>query len=335
MNPEFSFERITQPISETLGAEIQSLWDSQGLSIPDVTSRLAQVRYLARSQTGEPAGVCSSTVEKGIFNGLLFHSMRVMVAGEFRQHLLAYELLAHLVEELCDSRQGELSSEPVGAKVVIQTPIVAERGAIHCSRTFQFPINKTPKAFVLSGFTSRGHPEYCHYFLDENKAAASSSTGTTASGLTVARLDTNPQGREKEAILVLLRESPLGADPTIERRLLYTLKSADQLLAVCELIARPVPELNAGLLGIYSYPTAQADGVNTAEIFAREIYQQLAAETRSETPEIVGLYQVCNNPGSLAPVCPDTGFHFHGLDPRGRELRVRFFDEVKVKVPLQ
>ena len=129
MNPIFTIEKAPRPITKTLSSEILSLWESENAGISNLDERLAEIRYVARSEEGDLAGVCSCTVDQGIFNGLHFHAMRVLVASAFRQKLLAFELLAYLVEELSDNRHGKFKIGPVGVKVVIQNPIVAERGS--------------------------------------------------------------------------------------------------------------------------------------------------------------------------------------------------------------
>jgi hypothetical protein len=311
MNQIFTFERGSQPIAPTLRSEIEFLWQSENVNIENVDARIAQIRYLARDEQGALAGVCSSNTQRGIFNGLLFHGMRVMVGRAHRQNLLAFDLLAHLVEDLADSRQGMKGGDPVGANVVIQTPIVAERGAIHCARTFQFPINKTPKLFMLSGFTAKGHPEYCHYFPDDSEA----------SRLVSERWAKTSDAFCKEAAVV-----PQGNH-------VFTLESNGQTVAKCELVPRFIPEINASLLGMRTEILENTGDIDIAACFARHIHDQLNNPAQPRQDDVVGLYLLYAERTALPAVCPATRFHLHGVDSQGRELRVRFFDDLLVKVP--
>lgn len=339
MNQVFSIESAPKPISTSLRSEIERLWQAEKVNIQDVDTRIAQIRYTARDESGSLAGVCSSTVKKGIFNSLCFHSMRVMVGSAFRQNLLAFDLLAHLVEELTDNRQGNSREEPAGANVVIQTPIVAERGAIHCARTFQFPINKTPKVFVLSGFSPNGHPEYCHFFPDTSdatRAAEERWANTTEAFSKEATVQpvTRAMLSDNEAQVRLLLGQENGSED-LGDKILYSLKHKDQLLAVCELVPRFVPEINGSLLGMRMHTSAKTDSLDIQGCFAREIHNQLNHDGVEQPHKAVGLFKVYSGRTNLPTVCPVTRFHLHGIDAQGRELRVRFFEEVKVTVPLQ
>ena len=331
MNPVFSYEKVIQPISEELKAEVIALWDREGAGITDLETRLAQVGFVARTEAGELAGVCSSTVARGIYNSFAFHSMRVLVATEFRQNLLAFELLAHLVEDFIDHRPQDTAGEPVGVKVVIESPIVAQRGAIFCSRTFQFPVNKAPAEFLLSGFTPKGHPEYCHYFRDElNETSPTDNDGETL----VEKLNEELLNVYGEEIAGLLSNSSQpDIQPDLSKRTLYLLRRDTKLLAVCELFPRQIPELNTGLLGLHTTIAPKAGDIDAEDVLARAIFDDLADEPRPVVSDVVGLYQARERQESLIPISPKTGFHLHGVDAQGNELRVRFFNEVKATVP--
>lgn len=320
------------------------MWENEKVGIADTDTRIAEIRYTARNEAGDLVGVCSSAVEKGIYNGLYFHGMRVLVAAEFRQNLLAFELLAHLVEELADNRRGNFEVGPVGVKVVIQTPIVAERGQIHCVRTFQFPINKTPKQFLLSGFTPKGHPEYCHYFTNDSDATKGAlarwvnTAETLGSEASVQAFSQDPQNADRGDVLAFLEQQssvnkPARQQQIVSSKSLYSLKRNGQLVAVCELIPRLIREINGSLLGIHPHGSANTGDIDILGIFAREIYDQLNSAGSHRIEDAVGLFTVYSDRTDLPVVCPVTGFHLHGADAQQRELRVRFFDDLKVKVP--
>ncbi|QFU74443.1 hypothetical protein EY643_01555 [Halioglobus maricola] len=300
--------------------------------------------FIARSAEGEVVGVCSSNIEKGIYNGLLFHAMRVLVANEHRQNFLAFDLLAHLTELHFEEFKADPQSGPVGVKVVIQTPIVAERGAIRCARTIQFPVNNAPWTFLLSGFAPGNQPEYCCYFPRDDEASLAAQNRWTSDSaprvehVTVKLLHEGGPIAEREQVLGLLqtlspRSAVAGAQAELAGRAIYTLYLADQLIALCELVPRDLPEINGLLVGLYTHTLTDLGKLDVAACFARGIYEQLEANTGTIPFGAVGLFMVYASRTALPPVCPVTGFHLHGVDGQGKELRVRFFDEIKVEVP--
>ena len=344
MDQNFTIERVSRPISKALRSEIEAMWKAENARIADPEARMAQVGYIARHESGALVGVCSSVVEKGVYNGLQFHAMRVLVSSAYRQNLLAFDMLAHLSEELSDNSEGDIQGGPVGVKVVIQTPIIAQRGAIPCTRTFQFPVNKSPKTYLLSGFTPNAHPEYCCYFENDNDASRAAlerwahESETFCREATVQLLTQDSPAGDKDSVLALLQEKsitgiPARSQPAPGDRILYSLRSDSQVIAACELVPRVIPEINGTLLGLHIHAGKVADNIDLATCFARQIYTRLNQGIRPRPAGAAGLFTVYTDRTGLPAVCPVTGFHLHGVDTQGRELRVRFFDDVVVKVP--
>ncbi|MEM1113055.1 MAG: hypothetical protein AAGI11_14180 [Pseudomonadota bacterium] len=345
MMPVFTYQKVASPMLPALRQEIENLWRQEQAGIENVEERLSQIRWVGRDEDGTLAGVCSSQVEKGVFNSQYFHAMRVLVGKPYRQNLLAFELLAHMVEDLHVQRQGKGQIGPVGVKAIIQSSIVAERGAIHCTRTFQFPVNKIPYTFLLSGFTSRKHPEYCCYFPDDGDSAkavlarwAADSEAFSKEASIVALGDTSPESDWHAALALTAGGTESGGVSrelqTPHYRKLYTLTHNGQLQAVCELVPREVPEINARLLGLHLHAAPEAAEVDLLACLAREVFEQLNQPGQPSAADAAGLFLVYTSRTGLPIVCPVTGFHLHGVDRQGQELRVRFFEEIKVKVPL-
>ncbi len=182
----YRFVHVTTPLSEDQQAEIIALWQRGGAIIEDTESRLDQVSFVAYTETDEIVGVASCQIQPGLYSDLPVHTLRVFVAEHHRQSLLAFELLAHLGEALIDQSRSKGLAQAVGLSTVIETDIVNQRGAILCSRTFQFAINKFPVTFLFTGFSREGSPEYTHYFelgdLERN-TASKEQPATPTSGM--------------------------------------------------------------------------------------------------------------------------------------------------------
>ena len=337
----YHFVQVTTPLSEDQQAEIIALWQRGGAIIEDIESRLSQVTFLAYSEQDELAGVASFQIQQGLYSDLPVNALRVFVAAHHRQSLLAFELLAHLGEVLIDLSRTKGLAQAVGLSAIIETDIVNQRGAIPCSRTFQFAVNKFPVTFLFTGFSREGSPEYTHYFelgdLERNTASKDQSATRTSEMNLVILGPESAEALRKEVGEILIEQRGIPGpqlDQYVAQKLVIALFEEGVMQAVCLLVPQFIREMNATLFGLMLFP---AEAKNSPPIDQSKLHQVIFEHMNNafqgSPEEAIGLFILFATKTNQPIFDPITRFHYHGTDRKGQELRVRFFDEASVQVP--
>lgn len=337
----YRFVHVTTPLSEDQQAEIIALWQRGGAIIEDTESRLDQISFVAYTETDEIVGVASCQIQPGLYSALPVHTLRVFVAEHHRQSLLAFELLAHLGEALIDQSRSKGLAQAVGLSAVIETDIVNQRGAILCSRTFQFAINKFPVTFLFTGFSREGSPEYTHYFelgdLERNTASKEQPATPTA-GMDLVFL--GPESAEtlkKDVGEILIEQRGIPSpqlDQYVAQKLVIAIFEQGVMQAVCLLVPQFIREMNATLFGLMLFPAGAKDSAPIDQSkFHQVIFEHMNTAFQGNPEEAIGLFILFATKTDQPIFDPITRFYYHGRDQKGQELRVRFFDEARVQVP--
>lgn len=340
---EFRITPVSAPLAAAQRDKITAFWESENAQVTNPEKRLEEVAYCAHTEDGKLIALCSYHLGHGIYNELPLYFMRVFVAKDYRQTLLAFNLLAHLAESLADKAKGNLIARGVGVAAILETDIVKNRGTIECCRTFQFPINKRPLTFVLTGYTSTGSPEYCHFFerganssKPHNSGEKDSSDSLNHSALRRVSTGQNPS-IDASIASFLAKERQLelkSVQAYLQEKIIYV-RHQDEVIVTLGLLApKLLPEINAIFFGLNLVAASQEDHrINSgASNFIDDIFADMNARHSGKLEEAVGIYNLHSGKTSLPLINSRTGFHFQGLDNEGRELRLRYFDGAKLTI---
>ena len=340
---EFRITPVSTPLAKAQRDKITAFWESENAQVTNPEKRLEEVAYCAHTEDGKLIALCSYHLGLGIYNELPLYFMRVFVAKDYRQTLLAFNLLAHLAESLADEAKGNLIAKGVGVAAILETDIVKNRGTIECCRTFQFPINKRPLTFMLTGYTPKGSPEYCHFFervinssKQHNDGEKHSSDSLTYSAL---RRVIPGQNSSLDASIAsfLAKERQLeleSAQAYLQQKIIYIRHDDEAIITLGLLAPKFLPEINATLFGLNLVAASEeVHRINSgASSFIEDIFSDMNVRHSGKLEEAVGLYNLHSGKTSLPLINSHTRFHFQGLDDEGRELRIRYFDGAKLVV---
>jgi len=331
---DYRFLPVEQPLTASVKAQVLALWKSGDAVIDNPDERLSQVAYAAHSPDGTLAGVCSYQLQRGLYSALSVYGLRVFVAPNHRQGLLAFELLAHLGESLIDAHRPPAQTQTAGLCAVIETEIVNDRGAEFVERTFQFAVNKHPVTFVMTGFSPGGSPEYTHYF----NLPAPPLLDARANSYTVTQLhEKSDESLRKAVAKILINQKKLKLDQLdayVSQKLVLAISDSNTLDAVCLLVPRYVRELNATLFGLVLLARDPATLTSDKQnLLITIIYEHMNSLFDGDINASIGVFTLHPSRTELPLLDEDSGLRFHGIDNQGQEMRLRFFEGAKVIVP--
>lgn len=335
-------QTVTQPLDHNTREGILKLWENEQAVIDDPEARLAQVTFVAYA-AGELVGITSAKLIHEQNTRQPLYALRALVGKDWRQQSLAYDLLAHSIEQRGNAFADGSDLSAVGLLFELEASFVLNRPTLESSKTYHFSVNKTPKTFHFIGFDDRGIGEFVHYFpgakimgMARKSPSIKPQTIAPAPELRHELVHGNLTEEQQDKLIKLWlsagvlpnRDACLARLPQVAA-LAY---NADSVVGVGSLFPVVVPHLRAELLGYRSFISAEVRGGQTATellnvIFEERNRQFANNDVNTALPGIAySLQNAQLNASVVELISPRSGFILAGFDKEGRQIRVRYFD---------
>jgi hypothetical protein len=156
---DVSYQDVWKTGDENITHEVQSFWENNNLRFPTeiLAERVCQLVFVARAESGEVIGVCTS--EKILIETLdnHFYTFRCFVAPAYRQLFIARKFMDLTCEKFDTLSQNGVLDGCIGVVVISESQIIKS----HLNKAI-WPRTKA----VFVGRNSSGFPMHVCYFTD-------------------------------------------------------------------------------------------------------------------------------------------------------------------------